>query len=78
MQKVLDFLLDVKESCKVYPLSNEAKSVTNLLEMALNELGVNIYLEFCKGYWKKLMRNSISNLMKQNTKAMIKFLSQMV
>ena len=43
--KSIGLLLDVKESCKVYPLSNEAKSVTNLLEMALNELGVNIYLE---------------------------------
>ena len=41
----IGLLLDVKESCKVYPLSNEAKSVTNLLEMGLNELGVNIYLE---------------------------------
>lgn len=43
--KSIGLLLDVKESCKVYPLSNEAKSVTNLLELALNELGVNIYLE---------------------------------
>lgn len=43
--KSVGLLLDVKESCKVYPLSNEAKSVTNLLELALNELGVNIYLE---------------------------------
>ena len=43
--KSIGLLLDVKESCKVYPLSNEAKSVTNLLEMGLNELGVNIYLE---------------------------------
>ena len=43
--KSVGLLLDVKESCKVYPLSNEAKSVTNLLELALNELGVYIYLE---------------------------------
>lgn len=43
--KSIGLLLDVKPSCKVYPLSNEAKSVTNLLELALKELGVNVYLE---------------------------------
>ena len=43
--KSIGLLLDVKPSGKVYPLSNEAKSVTNLLELALKELGVNIYLE---------------------------------
>ncbi|MDD2886483.1 MAG: NAD(P)/FAD-dependent oxidoreductase [Aliarcobacter sp.] len=43
--KSIGLLLDVKPSGKVYPLSNEAKSVTNLLELALQELGVNIYLE---------------------------------
>ncbi|MCG3654026.1 NAD(P)/FAD-dependent oxidoreductase [Aliarcobacter butzleri] len=43
--KSIGLFLDVKESGKIYPLSNEAKSVTNLLELALNELGVNIYLE---------------------------------
>jgi predicted Rossmann fold flavoprotein len=43
--KSIGLLLDVKPSCKVYPLSNEAKSVTNLLELALKELDVNIYLE---------------------------------
>lgn len=43
--KSIGLLLDIKETNKVYPLSNEAKSVTNLLELALQELGVNIYLE---------------------------------
>uniref|UniRef100_UPI004047C366 NAD(P)/FAD-dependent oxidoreductase n=1 Tax=Aliarcobacter sp. TaxID=2321116 RepID=UPI004047C366 len=43
--KSVGLLLDIKPSGKVYPLSNEAKSVTNLLELALKELGVNIYLE---------------------------------
>jgi predicted Rossmann fold flavoprotein len=43
--KSVGLLLDIKPSGKVYPLSNEAKSVTNLLELALKELDVNIYLE---------------------------------
>jgi predicted Rossmann fold flavoprotein len=43
--KSIGLLLDIKPSGKVYPLSNEAKSVTNLLELALKEAGVNIYLE---------------------------------
>jgi predicted Rossmann fold flavoprotein len=43
--KSIGLLLDIKPSGKVYPLSNEAKSVTNLLELALKELDVNIYLE---------------------------------
>ena len=43
--KSIGLLLDIKENEKVYPLSNEAKSVTNLLELALKELGVNLYLE---------------------------------
>ena len=43
--KSIGLLLDEKESGKVYPLSNEAKSVTNLLELALKNLDVNVYLE---------------------------------
>jgi predicted Rossmann fold flavoprotein len=43
--KSVGLLLDVKESGKVYPLSNEAKSVTNLLELSLKDLGVNIFSE---------------------------------
>ncbi|MGB5792964.1 NAD(P)/FAD-dependent oxidoreductase [Poseidonibacter sp.] len=43
--KSIGLLLDVKETNKVYPLSNEAKSVTNLLLLTLESLNVNIYLE---------------------------------
>ena len=43
--KSIGLLLDIKETNKVYPLSNEAKSVTKLLELALDSLGVNIYLD---------------------------------
>lgn len=43
--KSIGLLLDIKESHKVYPLSNEAKSVTNLLDLALQELEVNLYFE---------------------------------
>ena len=43
--KSIGLLLDIKESGKVYPLSNEAKSVVNLLELALKELNINLYLE---------------------------------
>lgn len=43
--KSIGLLLDIKESGKVYPLSNEAKSVTNLLELALQELEVRNFLE---------------------------------
>lgn len=43
--KSIGLLLDIKESGKVYPLSNEAKSVTNLLELALQELDVRNFLE---------------------------------
>lgn len=43
--KSIGLLLDVKETNKVYPLSNEAKSVTNLLLLTLQSLNVNIHLE---------------------------------
>ena len=43
--KSIGLLLDIKESGKVYPLSNEAKSVTNLLDLALQELDVRNFLE---------------------------------
>lgn len=42
--KSVGLLLDIKETCKVYPLSNEAKSVVNLLESSLESLGVNLIL----------------------------------
>ncbi|RBQ30436.1 aminoacetone oxidase family FAD-binding enzyme [Arcobacter sp. FW59] len=43
--KSIGLLLDIKENGKVYPLSNEAKSVTNLLFLALEELSINIFCE---------------------------------
>ncbi|MGE4383358.1 MAG: NAD(P)/FAD-dependent oxidoreductase [Arcobacter sp.] len=43
--KSIGLLLDEKESGKVYPLSNEAKSVVSLLELALKNLDVNIFCE---------------------------------
>ncbi|OCL91840.1 NAD(P)/FAD-dependent oxidoreductase [Aliarcobacter thereius] len=43
--KSIGLMLDIKESGKVYPLSNEAKSVVNLLALALEKLEVNIYYE---------------------------------
>ena len=43
--KSIGLLLDIKPSGKVYPLSNEAKSVTNLLELCLKDLDVNIFSE---------------------------------
>ncbi len=43
--KSIGLLLDIKENGKVYPLSNEAKSVTNLLCLALEELNINIFCE---------------------------------
>jgi len=41
----IGLLLDIKENGKVYPLSNEAKSVTNLFFLALEELDINIFCE---------------------------------
>ena len=43
--KLLVFYLILKKMVKVYPLSNEAKSVTNLFSLALEELNVNIFCE---------------------------------
>ncbi len=43
--KSIGLLLDIKETNKVYPLSNEAKSVVNLLEETLISLDVNIIYE---------------------------------
>jgi len=43
--KSIGLLLDIKGNGKVYPLSNEAKSVTNLFSLALEELGINIFCE---------------------------------
>ncbi|AXK49764.1 aminoacetone oxidase family FAD-binding enzyme [Aliarcobacter trophiarum LMG 25534] len=43
--KTLGLMLDIKENGKVYPLSNEAKSVVNLFVLELEALGVNIFCE---------------------------------
>jgi len=43
--KSIGLLLDIKEDGKVYPLSNEAKSVVNLLSSAIESLNINTILE---------------------------------
>lgn len=43
--KSIGLFLDIKESNKVYPLSNEAKSVTNLFSLELKNLEVEIFYE---------------------------------
>ncbi len=42
--KSIGLLLNIKQNNKVYPLSNEAKSVVSLLESCLQNLGVNLIL----------------------------------
>ena len=43
--KSVGLILDIKDTSKVYPLSNEAKSVVNLLEAAISSLGINLHLQ---------------------------------
>ncbi|NQY53759.1 MAG: NAD(P)/FAD-dependent oxidoreductase [Campylobacteraceae bacterium] len=43
--KSIGLLLDIKETNKVYPLSNEAKSVVNLLSISVSTLGINVFTE---------------------------------
>ncbi len=43
--KSIGLILDIKENSKVYPLSNEAKSVVSLLENSLETLNINLILE---------------------------------
>lgn len=43
--KNMGLLLDIKQNNKVYPLSNEAKSVVNLLQAQLNNCNINIICE---------------------------------
>lgn len=59
--KSIGLLLDIKETCKVYPLSNEAKSVVNLLEGSIHSLGINLILE-----------TKITDIEKQDNKFIIK------
>ncbi len=55
--KSIGLYLDVKEDNKVYPLSNEAKSVTRLLENNCLDLGIKLVLE-----------TKIENIEKENEK----------
>ncbi len=50
--------LDVKDDAKVYPLSNEAKSVVTLLESEAKRLGVNIFTDTKITDIKALLKNS--------------------
>ena len=43
--KSIALLIDIKETNKVYPLSNEAKSVVNLLSLTVSNLGINVFTE---------------------------------
>lgn len=52
--KSIGLLLDIKENCKVYPLSNEAKSVTNLIYLNLINLSINLYFNTTINSIKKI------------------------
>ncbi len=43
--KSIGLLLDIKDTNKVYPLSNEAKSVVSLLQSQVNHLNINVIYE---------------------------------
>ncbi|MFV0481838.1 MAG: NAD(P)/FAD-dependent oxidoreductase [Campylobacteraceae bacterium] len=59
--KSIGLLLDTKEDGKVYPLSNEAKSVVNLFSLALKALHVNIFYE-----------HIVEDIKKENDKFVVK------
>ena len=59
--KSIGLLLDVKQTCKVYPLSNEAKSVVKLLESTCNLLDINL-----------ILRTKVENIEKQNDRFELK------
>ncbi|HNW67140.1 MAG TPA: aminoacetone oxidase family FAD-binding enzyme, partial [Aliarcobacter cryaerophilus] len=61
----IGLLLDIKENGKVYPLSNEAKSVTNLFSLALEELNVNI---FCEHFVQKVEKKDDKFIIYANDK----------
>ena len=63
--KSIGLLLDIKENGKVYPLSNEAKSVTNLFSLALEELNVNI---FCEHFVQKVEKKDDKFIIYANDK----------
>lgn len=53
----IGLLLDVKEDGRVYPLSNEAKSVASLLITHAKNLGVNFHLDTKVTDIKKMLKN---------------------
>ncbi|XPV68691.1 MAG: NAD(P)/FAD-dependent oxidoreductase [Halarcobacter sp.] len=59
--KSIGLLLDIKEDGKVYPLSNEAKSVVTLLENTLKSLEINL-----------ILNTKINDIEKQNGKFILK------
>jgi len=59
--KSIGLLLDIKETCKVYPLSNEAKSVVTLLDSAVKSLGIKLILE-----------TRVDDIIKQENKFIVK------
>lgn len=64
--KTIGLFLDIKETSKVYPLSNEAKSVTNLLELTIKELDINLYLEHFVESVEKIENKFIVKTIKTN------------
>ena len=64
--KTIGLFLDIKETSKVYPLSNEAKSVTNLLELTIKELDINLYLEHFVESIEKIENKFIVKTIKTN------------
>ena len=54
----IGLMLEVKDDAKVYPLSNEAKSVVTLLEAEAKKLGVNILVDTKITDIKKLLKDS--------------------
>jgi predicted Rossmann fold flavoprotein len=60
----IGLIFDIKDDGKVYPLSNEAKSVVKVLEQKANNLGINFVFNY-----------NVENIKHQNTKFMINDIS---
>jgi predicted Rossmann fold flavoprotein len=56
----IGLILDIKDDGKVYPLSNEAKSVVKILEQKANQLGINFVFNY-----------TVNNIEQKNTKFII-------
>ena len=65
----IGLVLDAKDDAKVYPLSNEAKSVVLLLEAEAKKLGVNFILDTKVTELKTLFKNSSSVVIATGSKA---------